>query len=48
MLYSIENRDDLENLTELVWLKNQVKALGLQDKFGKQNFHGDMKKNLSP
>ena len=44
MLYSIKDREDLENLNELVSLKDQVKAVRLQDKLGKQNFHEDMKK----
>ena len=44
MLYSIKDRQDLEKLKELVSLQDQVKALRLQDKLGKQNFHQDMKK----
>ena len=44
MLYSIKNRVDLESLNELVLLQNHVKALKIQDKLGKQNFHEDMKK----
>ena len=44
MLYAIKNIDDLENLNELVSLESQVKAVRLQDKLGKQNFHEDMKK----
>ena len=43
MLDSIENREDSEILDELIPLKNQVKALGLQNKLGKQNFDEDMK-----
>ena len=47
MLYSIKDREDLENLEELVSLQNQVKVVRLQDKLGKQNFHeDDMKKVL--
>ena len=46
MLYSIKDREDLENLEELVSLENQVKVVKLQDKLGKQNFHEDMKKSL--
>ena len=34
----------MEKLIELVSLQDQVKCLRLQDKLGKQNFHGDMKK----
>ena len=44
MLYSIKNREDLENLNELASLQDQVRAVSLQDKLGKQNFHEDMKK----
>ena len=44
MLYSIENREDLEKLNELVSLENQVKVVRLKDKLGKQNFHENMKK----
>ena len=44
MLYSIRDREDLENLNELVSLQDQVKTVKLQDKLGKQNFHEDMKK----
>ena len=46
MLYSIKDREDLENLEELVSLENQVKVVKLQDKLGKQNFHDDIKKSL--
>ena len=48
MLYSIKDRKDLENLEELVSLQNQVKVVKLQNKFGKQNFHEDMKKVFEP
>ena len=48
MLYSIKEREDLENLEELVSLQSQVKAVKLQDKLGKQNFHEDMKKVFEP
>ena len=48
MLYSIKNVDDLENLNELVSLKDQVKVVRLQDKLGKQNFHENMKKVFEP
>ena len=48
MLYSIKNIAVLENLNELVSLESQVKAVGLQDKFGKQNFHEDIKKVFEP
>ena len=48
MLFPIKNRENLENLNELVSLQNQVKAVRLQDKLGKQNFHEDMKKVFEP
>ena len=48
MLYSVKNREDLENLNQLVSLKDQVKTVRLQDKLGKQNFHEDMKKVFEP
>ena len=44
MLYSIKDREDLENLNELASLQDQMKVDQLQDKLGKQNFHEDMKK----
>ena len=48
MLYSIKDREDLENLNELVSLQDQVKTVKLQDKLGKQNFHEDLKKVFEP
>ena len=36
MLFDINNREDFENLNELVSLPDQVKALRLQDKLGKK------------
>ena len=48
MLYSIKDREDLENLEELVSLQDQVKVVRLQDKLGKQNFREDMKKVFEP
>ena len=48
MLYSIKDREDLQNLNELVSLQNQVKVVKLQDKLGEQNFHEDMKKVFEP
>ena len=48
MLFPIKNREDLEKLNELVSLQNQVKAVRLQDKLGKQHFHEDMKKVYEP
>ena len=48
MLYSIKDREDLENLNELVSLQYQTKVVQLQDKLGKQNFHEDMKNVFEP
>ena len=48
MMFPIKNREDLEKLKELATLQNQVKAVKLQDKLGKQNFHEDMKKLYEP
>ena len=48
MFYSIKDREDLENLNELVSLQDQVKTVRLQDKLGKQKFHEDMKKVFEP
>ena len=48
MLYSIKDREDLQNLNELVSLQDQVEVVKLQDKLGKQNFHEDMKKVFEP
>ena len=48
MLYSIKDREHLQNLNELVSLQDQVEAVRLQDKLGKQNFHEDMKKVFEP
>ena len=46
MLYSIKDREDLENLNELVSLQDQVKTVRLQDKLGEQNFHENIKKSI--
>ena len=48
MLYSIKDIEDLENLEELVSLESQVKAVILEDKLGKQNFHENMEKVFEP
>ena len=48
MLYSVKDREDLQNLNKLVSLQDQVKVVQLQDKLGKQNFHEDMKKVFEP
>ena len=48
MLYVIKDREDLEKLSELVSLQDQVKTVRLQDKLGKQIFHEDMKEVFEP
>ena len=48
MLCSVKDRLDLENLNKLVSLQNQVEAVRLQDKLGKQSFLEDMKKVFKP
>ena len=48
MLFPIRNVKDLENLNKLVSLQNQVKVVKLQDKWGEQNFHEDLKKVFEP
>ena len=48
MLYSIKNNEALEKLEVLALLQNQVNAVRLQDKLGKQNFHEDVKKLYEP
>ena len=48
MFNSIKDREDLDNLEELISLQNQVKVVRLQDKRGSQNFHEDMKKVFEP
>ena len=47
-MFPIKDREDLENLNEAISLQNQVKVVRLQDKFGKQNFHEDMKEVFEP
>ena len=48
MLFLIKDREDLEKLNELASLQDQAKTVRLQDKLGKQNFHGDMNKVFEP
>ena len=48
MLYSIKDREDLENLNKLASLQDQVEAVRLQDNLGKQKFPEDMKKLFEP
>ena len=47
-MFPIKDREGLKNLDELASSQNQVKAVRLQDKFGKQNFHKDMRKVFKP
>ena len=48
MLYSIKDREDLENLNKLASLQDQVKAVRLQDKLGEQNYHQKSEKLFEP
>ena len=47
-MYAIKRREDLEKINKIVSLQNQVKAIRLKDKLGKQNFHEDLKKVFEP
>ena len=47
MLFPIKDRDDLQNLNDLVTLQNQVNEVRLQDRFGEQNYHEDFKNYLN-
>ena len=48
MLFPIKDREDLQNLIELVSLQNQVNEVRLQDKLGEQNYHKDSKRIFKP
>ena len=48
MLYPIENKEDLQELNELVSLENHVKVFRLQDNLGEENYHYDRDKLLEP
>ena len=48
MLFPIKNREDLQKLNELIFLKDQVQEVRLQDKLGEQNYHEDAKKLFKP
>ena len=48
MLYSINKREDLENLHKVISSENQAKAVQLQDKLGKKNFYEDKKNVFQP
>ena len=47
-MFPNKDREELETSNELVSLQNQVKAVRLQDKLGKQKFHEVMKKVFEP
>ena len=47
-MFPIKDREDLGKLNELVSLQDEVKAVRLQDKLGKQKFLDDMKKVFEP
>ena len=48
MMFPIKDREDLQNLNELVLLQNQVNEVRLQDKLGEQNYDEDSKKLFKP
>ena len=48
MLYPIKDREDLEKLSELILLNDQVQEVRLQDKLGEQNYREDAKKLSKP
>ena len=47
-MYSVKNREDLEKLEELAWLRNQVEETRLQDKLCEKNFHENLAKVTEP
>ena len=48
MLFPNKNRQEIKDLEELVFLRNQVQEVRLQDKLGEQNFHHDSEKTFEP
>ena len=48
MFYPIKNIEVVENLKELHSLQSQIQEVRLQDKFGKQNSHYELKKLQEP
>ena len=46
MLYSIKNIEELEKLSDLVSLQNQVNEVRLQDNLSEQNFLENFKKSI--
>ena len=47
-MHTIKIIENLKNLNELVSLQDQVKAVGLQDKLGEQNYHQESEKLFEP
>ena len=47
-MFPIKIVEDLQELNELVSLKNQVEVVRLRDKLGEQNYHHDWNKILEP
>ena len=48
MMFPTRNVEDLQYLNDAVSLQNQVEIVRLQDKLGKQNFHGNMEEVFEP
>ena len=48
MIIPIKNVEDLQELNELVSLKNQVKVVRLRDKLSERSYHHDRNKILEP
>lgn len=48
MIYSVKNKDDLQDLEELADLQSKVKQVRLEEKLGKQGFHYDTKQLFEP
>ena len=47
-MFSIKDRQELEDLENLASIRNQVEEVRLQDKLGKQNFRENIKKVFEP
>ena len=47
-MYSIHNRDDLENLKSLRAVKQSLKDERLKERLVKQDFHHDLKEVFEP
>ena len=48
MMFSVKNIDELKYLHKLASLQNQVQALRLKYRLGKQNFHENLRKVFEP